>query len=229
MIVSNLLTTLFWVVLFLLNQEKRTMKTKRLLIISLTLISAMHSAFGVDACIRATCSTPATPPLPSNCKRAEWVCATNGTFTTSAYVSCSECNTGYFRAEDFHVYELLHCDHTEGLASMITHVCEKSTTCGSDCVSTAWTSPLGGYQVHTKKVCDNGTCKSSTEFRCDAGWYGSPSTVGSGCTKCPTSNGIAGVTAGPGFTAITNCFLPAGTAFSDTTGSGVYSSPCYWN
>lgn len=205
------------------------MKTKRLLIISLTLISAIHGAYGFDTCIRTSCSTPSTPPVPSNCKSAVWVCATNGTVTTSAYVDCQECNTGYDKVENVHVYELLHCDGYDAQTSMITHICEKSTTCGSDCVSGNWATPVSGYQVRTKKECDNGTCKSSTEFRCAAGWYGSPSTVGSGCTKCPTSNGVAGVTAGPGTTAITSCFLPAGTAFSDTTGSGIYSSPCYWN
>lgn len=205
------------------------MKTKRLLIISLTLISAMHSAYGGKVCLRATCPSVSGTPSISNCKTAVWVCASNGEIITSAYPDCQICNDGYDRVENVHVYELLKCDSYNGQLSMVTYTCKKSSTSGSDCVSTDWTSPLSGYQVRTKKEYNNGTCQSSPEFRCASGWYGSPSTVGSGCTKCPTSNGVAGVTAGPGFTAITNCFLPAGTAFSDTTGSGIYSSPCYWN
>ncbi len=204
------------------------MKTKTL-IVSMIMITLAHSALGAT-CSRTGCNYTFGSPTVSNCKNASWLCATNGIETTSAYATCDACNEGYDRVEDVYVYNMLNCDSYEAQASMITHKCEKSTTCGSDCVSSAWVSPLGGYQVRTAKTCVNGTCESAAEFRCNTGWYGTPTTVGNGCTQCPstTSGDIKGTTAGPGAKLQTECFLPAGTAFSDSTGSGKYSAPCYW-
>ncbi len=71
---------------------------------------------------------------------------------------------------------------------------------------------------------------------CATGYYGTPlysytERYGdnfSGCYRCPSSGGVYGTTAGPGATDITECYLPAGTSFSDDIGSGTYSDDCYY-
>lgn len=54
---------------------------------------------------------------------------------------------------------------------------------------------------------------------CDAGYYGDPSTGGT-CIKCPSDG-----TSNKGATKITECYARS---FSDTTGSGEYTSNCYY-
>ncbi|MBQ8367704.1 MAG: hypothetical protein IJX43_01425 [Alphaproteobacteria bacterium] len=74
-------------------------------------------------------------------------------------------------------------------------------------------------------------------IQCDTGYYGSAlysytERYGdnfSGCYRCPSSGGVYGTTAGPGAISITECYLPAGTSFSDDIGSGTYSDDCYYS
>ncbi len=67
--------------------------------------------------------------------------------------------------------------------------------------------------------------------RCDKGYYMSSgnATDGAGaCSRCPSFNGVAGQTNLWNLSSISDCCLPAGTAFSDDTGSGnFYEKCCY--
>ncbi|MDE6481910.1 MAG: hypothetical protein K2L25_03780 [Alphaproteobacteria bacterium] len=94
-------------------------------------------------------------------------------------------------------------------------------TCPTECPGTLWTSVSGqNYQVRCKTT----AIKASCEYQCKKGYYGS----GQSCTRCPSSGGVYGTTALAGATAITACYLPSGTTFSDTTGSGTYTDACYY-
>lgn len=94
-------------------------------------------------------------------------------------------------------------------------------TCPDECPNSLWTSVSGqNYQVRCKTT----AIKASCEYQCKKGYYGS----GQSCTRCPSSGGVYGTTAVAGAIAITACYLPSGTAFSDTTGSGTYTDDCYY-
>ena len=48
------------------------------------------------------------------------------------------------------------------------------------------------------------------------------------CWICPLSGGTAGRSADKNDTGITACYIPSGSTFSDTTGSGTYTGNCYY-
>lgn len=97
----------------------------------------------------------------------------------------------------------------------------ETPTCPDECPDTLWTNVSGqNYQIRCKKT----VLKASCEYQCKQGYYGS----GQSCTRCPSSGGVYGTTALAGATAITECYLPSGTAFSDSTGSGTYTDKCYY-
>ena len=75
-------------------------------------------------------------------------------------------------------------------------------------------------------VCpSNSTCTSATSFTCNKGYWKN----GSVCTSCPPSNyGGYGTTASTGATSISECYLPAGTTSSDTTGTFQFTQKCYF-
>ncbi|MBD5388742.1 hypothetical protein HDR63_00620 [bacterium] len=62
------------------------------------------------------------------------------------------------------------------------------------------------------------TCVKET--KCPQGQY----KQGTTCVACPSS----GTTDAAGMTAVTQCYLAAGTAFSDASGAGVYAAKCPW-
>ena len=47
------------------------------------------------------------------------------------------------------------------------------------------------------------------------------------CLPCPQQ--MLGATSAAGATAITQCYIPTGTGFFDTTGSGQYTADCYYS
>lgn len=69
-------------------------------------------------------------------------------------------------------------------------------------------------------------CSSQKEYGCQPGYYYSGGTGSSyACDKCPSP----GTSWGNEETGdITSCYIPSGTAFSDTTGSGTYKGACYY-
>lgn len=72
----------------------------------------------------------------------------------------------------------------------------------------------------------NATCAggNGSTFVCNQGYYKS----GSACARCPSSGGVYGTTKSSGATSITACYMPSGTAFSDTSGRGSYTGDCYY-
>lgn len=108
-------------------------------------------------------------------------------------------------------------------------VCDESKCSGS-----TTTSLDGNCEEIETKGCNDNVCSTSSSLRCIKGYYGTPQLERfnfnkcTGCEPCPSSGDIAGTTAGPGVTAITECYLPFGTAFSDSIGSGVYDGNCYY-
>ncbi len=95
--------------------------------------------------------------------------------------------------------------------------------CPDECPSSDWSDVSGqNYQVRCN---DDNLLNPVCEYQCKIGYYG----TGKSCTECPASGGVHGTTSGAGATAITECFLPAGTAFSDGTGSGTYTDNCYYS
>ncbi len=103
--------------------------------------------------------------------------------------------------------------------------CECTTT--ASCNSGSWNTIRAGYQsrIYSYALC--GTCKNETQYRCAPGYYGTTTNGTSGCTRCPSSGGVYGTSAA-GSTSITSCYLPAGTSFGDSTGSGQYTTACYY-
>jgi len=98
----------------------------------------------------------------------------------------------------------------------------KPVSCPTECPDTTWSDVTGqNYQAR----CDGNLISPACEYQCKIGYYG----TGTSCTRCPSSGGVYGTTSGAGATKITECFLPAGTAFSDTTGSGTYTENCYYS
>lgn len=113
----------------------------------------------------------------------------------------------------------------------------------NNCTTSAWANVSGSSTHQSRTVgscsCDTGTaqCTKKTEYRCRAGYYGSPSTSSSGCTKCTYTDGVAG-TSDPDLIDEANdkygndtrgtCWITAGASSSDGTGSYSYKQKCYF-
>ncbi|MDE6478065.1 MAG: hypothetical protein K2L94_02330 [Alphaproteobacteria bacterium] len=119
------------------------------------------------------------------------------------------------------------------------------------CNST-WTTVNTRYQTReTGNYLCGGYDRKKTEYRCAAGYYGSPTSTTSGCTPCPANatcaagsstfkcnagyyangNGCSqcaspGTSAGGG--GITSCYIPSGTTGSDASGAYRYDGNSYW-
>lgn len=107
-------------------------------------------------------------------------------------------------------------------------VCDESM-CNGETV----TDMGGGCDKVASSACVNNLCQTTTTARCQKGYYGTATlnnlkTSCSGCTACPSSGGVSGTTSGPGATAITECYIPAGTKSGDSTGSFEYTGNCYY-
>lgn len=99
-------------------------------------------------------------------------------------------------------------------------------------LSTAFiiTTTISMYQYQETKTyeCD-GSYTSRFAYRCASGAYGtargSSYSIGnlSGCSRCPS-----GGTSSAGSTSITSCYIPSGTAFNETSGTGTYTQNCYY-
>ena len=97
----------------------------------------------------------------------------------------------------------------------------------ADCNNTqnyAWvTIPGKNYVGYCGMTADYDLCdcirdtSKCSQYKCNYEYYG----TGKSCTACPN-----GGTSPAGSTSITQCYIPAGTAFSDTTGNGTYTGNC---
>ena len=114
--------------------------------------------------------------------------------------------------------------------------------CPAGCPNTVWDA-IGGAAIlknmYQSRCVDApaGIIGKNCEWRCADGYYGTAkgtsdsnptATTMSGCTVCPTSGGLKGTSVAGDNATITKCYIPSGTSFSDSTGSGTYSNNCYW-
>ena len=129
-------------------------------------------------------------------------------------------------------FSVSQCSQTTTITYELCTLCTQSCSgCTSD---TTWTSTgTAGIEKKVKRECQCGNCASDIEYRCRAGYYGSPTSATKGCTKCPNSEeggagtGEIGQTI-PGATKITQCFIEKGMEVCDATGCFDYVDDCYY-
>lgn len=89
-----------------------------------------------------------------------------------------------------------------------------------------WEASGIGYEV-LRGYCEDGNMCSQLTFlyRCAAGYYGSPTSSLSGCTECPSpGTSVAGSN-----TSKTDCYIPANTQLTDSSGTFTYTTNCYYS
>lgn len=67
-------------------------------------------------------------------------------------------------------------------------------------------------------------CNKTFTFKCEAGYYGKPTAFNKTCTKCPSPG-----TSAEGSTSQSDCYIPAGTTGSDSSGTYKYVSDCHYS
>lgn len=158
--------------------------------------------------------------------------------------SCSECAPGYAMVQGRTGITAcsIYADGTgadSGASAYDYTYCTKNCNT-STCTSDNWSSLRTGYESRIYRSCSatgtSGTCNSSIQYRCAAGYYGSSSNGTSGCTQCPTWSGVytnsgkttlARGTSSAGATAITGCYVAPGTYY-DATGTFKTTSNCQY-
>ncbi len=209
--------------------------------------------FDPDSCYSWACSEseieqwyPTADPTSTiyrNCANYEVACVyiTNSVVGVS---SCTSCPPGYSLIEDESA-GVTACSATgnpkedAGGGGYSAYKCTKNCQ-ASNCSSTSWTALRTGYETRTYRSCSatgtSGTCNASTQYRCAAGYYGSSSNGTSGCNPCPEWQNVFANsarttkvygTSAAGATAITGCYVVAGTYY-DTTGTFKIGSNCQY-
>jgi hypothetical protein len=160
-------------------------------------------------CQSATCSAP-TPTI-TGCSKV--VC-----YESNNFYSCQTCANGYN----------IKSGNTQntGSCTFIYQDCEINCNGCENCISdTNWVAHATGYEKKVDRNCDCNTCNTTgTSYRCAADYYGTSTNGSTGCTACPESKSSAA-----GATAITSCYIPAGTTDEDTIGNYTYTSDCYYS
>lgn len=213
------------------------MKTTIILAAALMpLLSPTPASALIQACFPTRCLDNTSQPNNAifNCTKY-----TDNCYSSSKIRSCDTCNNGYTRTQQtttvpecvgsITYYDCVYNGGGSGGGDDCDGTCD-------NCTSTSWTAEAEGYQKRTTATCNTATCVciKKSEYRCAAGYYGTPPElqhIGNlrGCTKCPSSGGIAGKSIAGFNTAITTCYIPAGTSFNDSTGSGTYTGNCYYS
>ena len=129
--------------------------------------------------------------------------------------------------------------------SFISCACEKAQYyTSSGCVACATGAAGATTSIHANTSCGycldgyfkyNGSCVAcpsnavtctESGFTCPQGYY--RSNVAS-CSACPsTGTSARAITAGPGATSVTECYVPKDSSFYDGTGSGTYDGDSYY-
>ena len=136
------------------------------------------------------------------------------------YKSCKTCPPGFTRKA-----MTANTGDECGTLTWYTCVTECDGTC-DNCYSTTWTRGVYNIESRTVATCNTQTCvcTKKTERRCSAGYYGTVALVSSSaCTQCPSPG-----TSAAGSTSQSDCYIPAGTTGSDSTGTYKYTSNCYY-
>ena len=175
----------------------------------------------------------------SGCQTDNYICARygySGGNTGSIYCtnSCAECLSGKKKVA---------IQVAVGICDIVTNSCIGCTS-SSDCTSmnTDWYQSSNTHQryrqtgsctssqsLHGYIVSDyfdsTGICYQTTQRQCIGGYYGNPTSDTYQCAKCDTPGTS---TAGSNYYK-TNCYIPKGTTFTETTGSGSYHNNCNHN
>ncbi len=122
------------------------------------------------------------------------------------------------------------CKGTTNSAANSNHIITRTT---KNIKYTSFYDPCQGQAVppsdpNSCNCTQDCTCETTTSYACAAGYYGSPTSTSSGCTKCPSGpNGETTTSAVNNNSTIAKCYIPSGTTGSDGTGSFKYSPACY--
>ncbi len=199
------------------------MKTSLIILNLIAIITVGNTALGAECKYYGTptqasgCPYTEQRPSGANCSGYIKKCYENGIFT-----HCFGCQgKGIISVKTY-------TDPIYSNCTVTYNTCE-CPACEGNCSPSKpyWYAASTGYEMRDTATCNCGECVKGAEYRCAAGYYGSPKTAGTGCTKCPSSGGVAGQSAA-GSTTITSCYIPSGSSFSDSTGSGTYTGNCYY-
>ncbi|MDE6250261.1 MAG: hypothetical protein K2M34_01335 [Alphaproteobacteria bacterium] len=168
--------------------------------------------------------------------------------------SCTSCQPGYELTGGAYVSSTVCASPQEywnnsgpdydvgsGTGSIKANLCNKNCN-STTCASTAWTAKGEGYETRIYRTCSatgtSGTCNSTTQYRCAAGYWGSSTNGTSGCSRCPEwtspiktyttsakTTYVRGTSDTGNTTAITGCYVVAGTYY-DATGTLKTTDKC---
>jgi len=160
--------------------------------------------------------------------------------------SCTSCAPGYELKTGVQGWITACSDtgdpKTDGSGSYGSYTYNKCTkNCqASNCAPSSWSALRTGYESRTYRSCSatgtSGTCNASTQYRCAAGYYGTSTNGTSGCNPCPEWKDVYANsarttkvygTSSAGATAITGCFVVAGTYY-DATGTFKTNGNCQY-
>lgn len=168
-----------------------------------------------------------------HCKTYSYTCwgAPDGTGTKVE--NCNTCVTGYktntVKKSDTYcnsVSQIICVQDTGGTTTPPTTKCDMAE-CAAD--NNNWVAHQTGSQQQIIRTCVGNTCTvMQTNYRCVAGYYGTPSATVK-CSRCPqlpgsTTYGLSSM----GATKITECYWPSGGGGSDSSGSFIFTSHCYY-
>ena len=186
----------------------------------------------------------------SGCSSGSAYCNNCSGYTTST----STPQTGVTATTSYekHVYCVSSSSYNCGCVQTTTYACA-SGYCGTCTDETDLSTcnckriPANGYCSAGQIMCNTGyyktvsslgltsclactanavSCTGLTDVTCKKNYY--ETTAGSGsllvrCNACPDNT----VTASTGATSVAECYIPAGTTFSDMSGNGKYVTDCY--
>ena len=204
----------------------------------------------VEGCYSWTCPGgetnfgwyPSADPLSRNCASYSAACVHYDKAAGSSVATCTACNPGYEitqASSGITACSMLEDGSDQAPSSGRYNYTYCTKNCNSTtCAPTSWTALRTGYETRTNRTCSatgtSGTCNSTTQYRCAAGYYGSSTNGTSGCTQCPQWSGVytnsgkttlARGTSSAGTTAITGCYVAPGTYY-DATGTFKTTSNC---
>ena len=183
--------------------------------------SSVASGVTTKVCMGSACGNYESyteMDLTFGCAKKTYTCYGN-----TKLASCLSCTNSKATLTNQQIGMLPDCS---GTYTFKTCQCPLCTSCTSD---TSWSSAGTGYEKKVTASCDCGECTKTTSYRCAAGYYGTSTNGSTGCNKCPSSGGVAGQSVAGSNTTITSCYIPSGSNFSDSTGSGTYTGNCYYS
>ena len=203
-----------------------------------------------DGCYSWNCAVPElwyihSSPTYRNCASYTTMCVYQSGISRGV-ASCDKCNPGYELTQDYsNIGACAPEDYTDiednigGVYRYDYTYCTKNCNT-TTCAPTSWTAKGTGYEIRTNRTCSatgtSGTCNSTTQYRCAAGYWGSSTNGTSGCVPCPQWTGVytdsgkttlARGTSSAGTTAITGCYVSPGTYY-DVTGTLKTTSNCVY-